>query len=57
MKLSWQSYTAEKRYALTISSGTETASLNFWITIDNDGEEGWGEATEYDIPGHEADPA
>ncbi len=49
MKLSLETFTVHKRFALTISRGTTTESQNVWLRIEQDGISGWGEATPFSI--------
>ena len=47
MKISVESFTVHKRFALTISRGTTNQSRNVWVKIEQDGVEGWGEASPF----------
>jgi muconate cycloisomerase len=49
MKLSIETFTVHKRFALTISRGTTTESQNVWLRIEQDGISGWGEATPFSL--------
>jgi L-Ala-D/L-Glu epimerase len=49
MRLTFRPFTVTKRVPLTISRGTNSESTNFWVQIDQDGIEGWGEATPFSI--------
>ena len=44
MIIRWQTFTVNKRFALTISRGTNSQSTNVWVVIQQDNIEGWGEA-------------
>ncbi|TNE47803.1 MAG: dipeptide epimerase [Deltaproteobacteria bacterium] len=47
MKVSFQTFELEKRFALTISRGTSSGSTNIWLRVEADGIEGWGEAAAF----------
>ncbi len=47
MKVSFQTFELEKRFALTISRGTSAGSTNIWLRLEADGIEGWGEAAAF----------
>lgn len=47
MKISFQTFELEKRFALTISRGTSSGSTNIWLRVEADGIEGWGEASSF----------
>lgn len=49
MKLTVQTFTVNKRFALQISRGTTAKSTNIWLRIAEDGLEGWGEASPFAI--------
>lgn len=49
MKLSIETFTVHKRFALTISRGTTAESQNVLVKIEQDGISGWGEATPFSI--------
>lgn len=49
MRLSWQTFTVHKRFALTIARGTTAQTTNLWIRLEEDGREGWGEASPFSI--------
>ncbi|MBD2258122.1 dipeptide epimerase [Pseudanabaena sp. FACHB-2040] len=49
MRLTFRPFTVKKRVPLTISRGTHSQSTNFWVQIEQDGLEGWGEATPFSI--------
>ncbi|MGF1493571.1 MAG: dipeptide epimerase [Microcoleaceae cyanobacterium] len=47
MQLHIQPYTIHKRFPLTISRGTSSQSTNLWVRLEQDGIEGWGEASPF----------
>lgn len=47
MRLTVETFTVHKRYALTISRGTTSSSDNLWLRVEADGIEGWGEASPF----------
>ena len=47
MKLHVQTFTVHKRFPLTISRGTTADSTNIWLRVEQDGIEGWGEASPF----------
>lgn len=49
MKIHLQTFTVQKRVALTISRGTTAQSTNIFIRVEHDGIEGWGEASPFSI--------
>ncbi|MGL5081988.1 MAG: dipeptide epimerase [Microcoleaceae cyanobacterium] len=49
MKLYVQTFTVNKRFPLTISRGTTAQSTNLWLRIEQDGLEGWGEASPFSV--------
>lgn len=49
MRLTVQTFTVHKRFALQISRGTTAKSTNIWLRIAEDGIEGWGEASPFSI--------
>jgi L-alanine-DL-glutamate epimerase-like enolase superfamily enzyme len=49
MKISVATFTVHKRFALKISRGTTAESENVWVKIEQDGIEGWGEASPFSI--------
>jgi L-Ala-D/L-Glu epimerase len=51
MQIRLQTFTVNKRYALTISRGTTAQSTNLFVRIDHDGIEGWGEASPFEAGG------
>ena len=51
MRLHLQSFTVHKRFALTISRGTTAQTTNVWVRVEQDGIEGWGEASPFSVGG------
>ncbi|MFM2429258.1 MAG: hypothetical protein RLZZ511_471 [Cyanobacteriota bacterium] len=49
MQIRLQTFTVNKRFALTISRGTTANTTNLFVRIDHDGIEGWGEASPFSI--------
>lgn len=49
MQIRLQTFTVNKRFALTISRGTTAQTTNLFVRIDHDGIEGWGEASPFSI--------
>ncbi len=49
MRIGIQTFTVHKRVPLTISRGTTSESVNVWVQIEEDGVEGWGEASPFSI--------
>ena len=47
MKLTVQTFTVNKRFALQISRGTTAQTTNIWLRIDQEEIEGWGEASPF----------
>jgi L-Ala-D/L-Glu epimerase len=52
MKIHLQTFTVQKRVALTISRGTTAQSTNLFVRVEHDGIEGWGEASPFCIGTH-----
>ncbi|NJM47830.1 MAG: dipeptide epimerase [Alkalinema sp. RU_4_3] len=55
MQIRLQSFTVSKRFALTISRGTTSGSVNLFVRVEDGGIEGWGEASGFSIGDHEQD--
>jgi L-alanine-DL-glutamate epimerase-like enolase superfamily enzyme len=51
MKIQIETFTVNKRFPLTISRGTTSHTTNIWVRIEQDGIEGWGEASPFSISG------
>lgn len=49
MKITVELFTVHKRFALTISRGTSTSTTNLWLRLEQDGIEGWGEASPFSV--------
>jgi L-alanine-DL-glutamate epimerase-like enolase superfamily enzyme len=48
MHLHHQTFTVRKRFALRISRGTTDRTTNVWVRLEQDGIEGWGEASPFE---------
>ncbi len=49
MRIQVQPFTVHKRVALTISRGTTAQTTNLWLSLEQDGLEGWGEASPFSV--------
>lgn len=49
MRLQFETFTVHKRFPLTISRGTYSESTSLWIRIEQEGIEGWGEASPFSV--------
>jgi len=49
MKLTAETFTVHKKFALQISRGITAKTTNIWLRIQQDGIEGWGEASPFSI--------
>ena len=49
MQLTAQTFTVHKKFPLQISRGTTSTTTNIWVKIQEDGIEGWGEASPFSI--------
>ena len=49
MKLTIETFTVHKKFALQISRGTTAQNTNIWLRIQEEGIEGWGEASPFSI--------
>lgn len=47
-----ETFTVHKRFTLTISRGTTAQTTNIWVRIEQDGIEGWGEASPFSTGYH-----
>ncbi|MDX2098155.1 MAG: dipeptide epimerase [Leptolyngbyaceae cyanobacterium bins.59] len=47
VRITIQPFTVHKRFALTISRGTTAQTTNVWVRVEQDGIEGWGEASPF----------
>ncbi|QIR39020.1 dipeptide epimerase [Tolypothrix sp. PCC 7910] len=52
MQLQVKIFTVNKRFPLTISRGTTAQTTNVWVSISQDGIEGWGEASPFGVGNH-----
>ncbi|MBW4517770.1 MAG: dipeptide epimerase [Timaviella obliquedivisa GSE-PSE-MK23-08B] len=52
MQIQIKTFTVNKRFPLTISRGTTTHTTNVWVCIQQDGIEGWGEASPFSVGKH-----
>ena len=52
MQLSAELFTVHKRFPLTISRGTTAQTTNVWLQVEQDGIEGWGEASPFSLGNH-----
>ncbi|HEY9831906.1 MAG TPA: dipeptide epimerase [Stenomitos sp.] len=51
MRLALDTFTVHKRFPLTISRGTTSQTTNVWVRLEQQGIEGWGEASPFSIRG------
>jgi L-alanine-DL-glutamate epimerase-like enolase superfamily enzyme len=49
MKLTIETFTVHKKFPLQISRGTTAQTTNIWLRIQEDGVEGWGEASPFSL--------
>lgn len=49
MQISVELFTVHKRFPLTISRGTTAETTNVWLRVEQDGIEGWGEASPFSL--------
>ncbi len=49
MRIGVEIFTVHKRFPLTISRGTTTETTNVWVRVEQEGIEGWGEASPFSI--------
>ncbi len=49
MQIRLQTFTVNKRFALTISRGTTAQTTNLFVRIEHEGIEGWGEASPFSV--------
>ncbi|AFZ13721.1 Mandelate racemase/muconate lactonizing protein [Crinalium epipsammum PCC 9333] len=52
MRINIQPFTVHKRFALKISRGTTSQTQNVWVRVEQNGIEGWGEASPFSIGEH-----
>ena len=53
MHSSVEIFTVNKRFPLTISRGTTAQTTNVWLRVEQDGIEGWGEASPFSLGNHQ----
>jgi L-alanine-DL-glutamate epimerase-like enolase superfamily enzyme len=49
MQICAELFTVNKRFPLTISRGTTAQTTNVWVRVEQDGIEGWGEASPFSL--------
>jgi len=49
MRIRIETFTVNKRFPLTISRGTTSQTTNVWVQVEQEGNEGWGEASPFSI--------
>ena len=49
MHIGIETFTVHKRFPLTISRGTTSQTTNIWVKLEQQGVEGWGEASPFSI--------
>lgn len=49
MRIGIETFTVHKRFPLTISRGTTSQTTNVWVRVEQQGTEGWGEASPFSI--------
>ncbi len=49
MRIDIESFTVHKRFPLAISRGTTSQTINIWVRVEQEGIEGWGEASPFSI--------
>ena len=52
MQIYAELFTVNKRFPLTISRGTTAQTTNLWVRVEQDGIEGWGEASPFSLGNH-----
>ena len=57
MKIIVETFTVRKKFALKISRGTTAQTTNIWLRIEQEGIEGWGEASPFSIDRRAKDTA
>jgi L-Ala-D/L-Glu epimerase len=57
MKLTVETFTVHKKFALRISRGTTAESTNLWLRIEAENIEGWGEASPFSITNNQPQDA
>ena len=56
MQVSLETFIVNKRFPLTISRGTTAQTTNLWVRIEQEGVEGWGEASPFAFGGYRQSP-
>lgn len=49
MRIGIETFTVHKRFPLTISRGTTSQTTNTWVRVEEQGIEGWGEASPFSV--------
>jgi len=49
MHIGVETFTVHKRFPLTISRGTTSQTTNVWVRVEQEGIEGWGEASPFSV--------
>jgi L-alanine-DL-glutamate epimerase-like enolase superfamily enzyme len=49
MRINVETFTVQKHFPLTISRGTTSQTTNIWVRIQQEGIEGWGEASPFSV--------
>lgn len=57
MQIQLETFAVHKRVPLTISRGTTAQTENIWLRIQQDGIEGWGEASPFSVGKHQSTEA
>lgn len=52
MQIDIEIFTVNKRFPLTISRGTTAQTTNIWVKVEQDGIQGWGEASPFSLGNH-----
>lgn len=52
MHIDIEIFKVQKRFPLTISRGTTAETVNLWLRVEQDGIEGWGEASPFSLGNH-----
>ena len=52
MHIGVEIFKVQKRFPLTISRGTTAQTTNLWLRVEQDGIEGWGEASPFSLGNH-----
>ncbi|HAJ62485.1 MAG TPA: dipeptide epimerase [Cyanobacteria bacterium UBA8543] len=57
MRIGVETFTVNKRFSLTISRGTTSQTTNLWVRVEEEGIEGWGEASPFSITKADSSPS